>query len=88
MQVGLACLKSAGDHIGGFDGDPPHPVPRADPGVLWAVRRAGLRPSVIREPHVRAARRGQSPLRSAAAAPLPVLGGKFRITVPSVRGSR
>ena len=34
MQLGLACLKPAGDHIGLFDGDPPHPVPRADPGVL------------------------------------------------------
>jgi hypothetical protein len=31
MQAGLACLKSAGDHIGRFDGDLPHPVPRADP---------------------------------------------------------
>jgi len=27
MQVGLACLKFAGEHIDRFDGDLPHPVP-------------------------------------------------------------
>jgi hypothetical protein len=31
MQVGLACLKFAGERIGRFDGDLPHPVPRAGP---------------------------------------------------------
>ena len=28
MQVGLACLKFAGEHIGRFDRDLPHPVLR------------------------------------------------------------
>ena len=41
MQVGLACLKFAGEHIGRFDRDLPHPVlrpgsvshePYAEPG--------------------------------------------------------
>jgi hypothetical protein len=31
MQAGLACLKSAGEHLGRFDGDLPHRVPRAGP---------------------------------------------------------
>ena len=31
MQVGLACLKFADEHLDRFNGDLPHPVPRLGP---------------------------------------------------------
>jgi hypothetical protein len=87
MQVGLACLKFAGEQIGRFDGD--LPIGSRGPARSPMSRtpgRAGVFGDL--EPHVHAACRGQLPLPGAGAAPPPILGCKLRITVPSARRSR
>lgn len=85
MQMGLACLKFAGEHIGRFAGDLLHRVPRAGPvshepypGHGWGLPRSGSRPFT---------RRAAVNYRFPAPEPRlpPVLGCKLRITVPSVR---
>ena len=45
-----------------FNGDLPHPVPRLGPVSHEPYAEPGCGPSVIREPHVHAACRGQLPL--------------------------
>ncbi len=88
MQVGLACLKFVDEHLDRFDDDLPHPVPRLGPVSHEPYAEPGCGPSVIREPHVHAACRGQLPLPGAGTAPPPILGCKLCITVPSARRSR
>jgi hypothetical protein len=65
VQVGLACLKFVDEHLDRFDGDPPHPVRRLGPVSHEPYAAPGCEPSVIREPHVHAACRGQLPLPGA-----------------------
>jgi len=87
MQMGLACLKFAGEQIGRFDGDLPHRVPRAGPvsyepypGPGCGLARSGSRTFT---------QRAAVSYRFPAPEPrlLPVLSFKLRITVPSVRRS-
>ena len=88
MQVGLACLKFVDEHLDRFDCDPPHPVRRLGPVSHEPYAEPGCGPSVIREPHVHAACRGQLPLPGAGTTPPPMLGCRLCITVPSARRSR
>ena len=88
MQVGLACLKFVDEHIDRFNGDLPHSVPRLGPVSHEPYAEPGCGPSVIREPPVHAACRGQLPFPAPEHAPAPMLGCKLCITVPSARRSR
>ena len=86
MQVGLACLKFAGEQIGRLDGDLPHRVPRADPVSREPYAGPGCG---LRDPGAARSRGAVVIYGFPAPEPrlLPVLGCKLRITVPSVRRS-
>src|SRR6266576_4655550 len=85
---GVSLLEFVNEQLDLFDDDLPHAVPRLGPVSYEPYAEPGCGPSVIREPHVLTACRGQLPLPGAGTAPPPILGCKFCITVPSARRSR